>query len=116
MPARLSYRPFSTQHFGAGRGGAASTRFLRIVNIWHRNPSEVVTFFLNMSDTGKVNVVESHQVSILRGVCESKFSLCSCCFWIDIKLDRNGGGCELHILNMESVAPKHQLLAAPVAN
>jgi hypothetical protein len=26
---------------------------------------EVIAFFLNMSDTGKVNVVQSHKVSIL---------------------------------------------------
>src|SRR5258705_13101790 len=91
--------------------GAASTRFLRIVNIWDRNPSEVIALFLNMSHAGKVGVVESDKVSIHCGVGESKFSLCSCCFWIDVKLDRHGGVCELHILNMYSVTPKRQFLA-----
>src|SRR2546427_531962 len=71
----------------------------------------MIAFFLNVSDTRKINVVESDKVSILCGVGESKFSLRSCCFWIDVKLDRNGGVCELHILNMYSVTPEHQLLA-----
>ena len=72
----------------------------------------MIAFFLNMSYARKINVVEGDKVSILRGIGESKFSLCSSsCFWIDIKLDRNGVVCELHILNMYGVAPKHQLLA-----
>ena len=68
----------------------------------------MIAFFLNMSYARKINVIEGDKVSILCGVGESKFSLCSCCFWIDIKLDRNGGVCELHILNMYGVAPKHE--------
>ena len=31
-----------------------STRSLRIVRIWHRNPPEVIAFFLNMSDARKI--------------------------------------------------------------
>src|SRR5258707_596777 len=64
-----------------------------------------------MSDTGKVNVVESDKVSIFCGVGQSKSSLRSCRFRINIKLDRNGGGCELHVHNMYSVTPKRQFLA-----
>jgi hypothetical protein len=60
----------------------------------------VIAFFLNMSYARKINLVEGDKVSILRGIGESKFSLCSSCFWIDIKLDRNGRVCELYILNM----------------
>ena len=60
----------------------------------------MIALFLNMSDTRKVSVVESDKVSTFRGVGQSNFSLCSSCFWIDIKLDGNGGVCELHILNM----------------
>ena len=71
----------------------------------------MVAFFLNMSDARKIYVVESDKVSIFCGVGQSKFSLCSCYFWIDIKLDRNGGVCELHVLNMYSVTSEHQLLA-----
>src|SRR6266851_423295 len=90
---------------------ASSKRFWRIVRIWYRNPPVVIAFFLNMSYARKINVVESDKVSICCGVGQSKFSLRSCRFWINIKLDRHGGVCELNVLNMYSVAPKHQLLA-----
>src|SRR5438876_257098 len=52
------------------RGG--STRSSRIVRIWHRNPPEVIAFFLNMSDAREIDVVESDKVSIPCGVGESK--------------------------------------------
>jgi len=78
----------------------ASSSFFGIVNIWHRNPPVVIAFFLNMSYARKINVVEGDKVSIFCGIGESKFSLCSCRLWIDIKLDRNRGVGELHTLNM----------------
>src|SRR6185295_12433340 len=94
----------------------SSSSFLTVVNIGDRNPSVVIAFFLNMSHPGKVGVVESDQVSILCGVGQSKVSLCSCRFWINIKLDRHRRICELYILNMYGVAPKHKCLAVALEN
>src|SRR5216683_1122865 len=83
--------------------------FGRVIRVGQRNPTIMVSILSHVPDAGEVHVSESDQVAILRRICKHPLPPDRGELWVDVELNRDRWGIELHVRSVNCVAEENQL-------